>query len=657
MPRTIVTGNGNLLTAIDAKNMLRDFYYPYVGMEDQIAYQHLHRIGVFVDEQFSWLNRDDWKHNSDYIDDTVVTDSHGKNENLKLAFDFNDFVYPTEDVFIRKITIHNNADYDRDIRLFFAQDFHLYGDKQQDTAFYEPEHKAVVHYRKSRYFWISGVIDGKKGIDSFAIGKSEYRGLEGTWRDAEDGHLHENAIEQGSVDSTVQFNISLKANSSQTLYFWICAGKTLEEVTDLHQFILNENPEKLLKNTVNYWQSWVNKEEDKLKTIPAFLKSAYKQSLLIIRTQIDNRGAIIAANDSDIMKFNKDTYTYMWPRDGAWVALGLDRAGYGEISKRFFEFCAETITDDGYLLPKYNPDRSVGSNWHPWIADHKEQLPIQEDETAIVLHALHQHFHCFADIELMQKMYEPLIKKAGNFMMGYIDETTGLPLPSYDLWEKERGIFAYTCASVYAGLIAAAHLSETLGHFNHHRRYEKAAEGVKTAILKHLYDPEKGRFLKKVDLDEKTGELTKDYQIDASLHGLWMFGVLPPDDERIVGTCQAIEAALSIPTDVKGLTRYENDDYQRVHDMDYGNIPGNPWIITTLWQAQWQIAIAKTKKDLKAAEDHLNWTISHMNKAGILPEQLNPFNGEHLSVAPLTWSHSTFVDTVLQYNDKLKELS
>ena len=47
----------------------------------------------------------------------------------------------------------------------------------------------------------------------------------------------------------------------------------------------------------------------------------YRRSLLIIRTQIDNSGAVIAATDSDIVQFGKDTYTYMWPRDGALVAV------------------------------------------------------------------------------------------------------------------------------------------------------------------------------------------------------------------------------------------------------------------------------------------------------------------------------------------------
>jgi len=634
--------------------MLRDIYFPYVGMEDQIAYQHLHRIGVFVDNKFSWLYDGHWEHTNQYIKDTVVTDSNARNDDLKLAFHFNDFIYPTHNVLIRKITIHNEADYDRHVRLFFAQDLHLYGDKQQDTAFYEPEHKALVHYRKRRYFWFSGMTEsGKEGVDSFTTGKSEYRGLEGTWRDAEDGHLHEHAIEQGSVDSTVQFDLVIKRKQKTVLYFWMCAGKNQEEVTDLHKFILDETPEKLLENTINYWQSWVNKEDERTASVTGEFKRAYNQSLLIMRTQIDNRGAIIAANDSDIMKFNKDTYTYMWPRDGAWVAMALDRAGYGEISKRFFEFCAEVITKEGYLMPKYNPDHSEGSSWHPWYKKGGKQLPIQEDETAIVVYALHQHFHYFGDIEFMQKMYGPLIRGAGNFMMNYTDAKTGLPLPSYDLWERERGVSAYTCATVYAGLVAAANLSEILGHFHHHRRYEKAAVKIKEAILEHLYDEEQGRFLKRLEVNEETGEMKKDLIIDASLHGLWMFGVLPPDDKRIVATNEAVFEALKVPTEVGGLARYEHDDYQRLHG-DYHNIPGNPWIITTLWHAQWLLATAKTKKDLEPVEEYLKWTMGHRNPAGVLPEQLNPFDGEHLSVAPLTWSHAVFVDTVLKYNEALK---
>ena len=92
----------------------------------------------------------------------------------------------------------------------------------------------------------------------------------------------------------------------------------------------------------------------------------YKQSLLILRTQIDNRGAILAANDSDYLDFNNDTYSYMWPRDGALVAHSLDLAGQPEVTRPFYQFCKEVMLPEGFLLHKYNPDKSLGSSWHPW---------------------------------------------------------------------------------------------------------------------------------------------------------------------------------------------------------------------------------------------------------------------------------------------------
>ncbi len=153
--------------------MLCDLYFPYVGMEGQIAYKHKHRIGVFVDGKFSWLCDEGWEHKTSYFTETLVSNSSAKNENLQLEIQFNDFVYPLKDAFIRKIVIKNHADYDREIKMFFSQDFHLYGDKQQDTTFYEPESKSVIHYRKKRYFLIGGLAD-RLGVDSYSTGKSEF---------------------------------------------------------------------------------------------------------------------------------------------------------------------------------------------------------------------------------------------------------------------------------------------------------------------------------------------------------------------------------------------------------------------------------------------------------------------------------------------------
>jgi len=40
----------------------------------------------------------------------------------------------------------------------------------------------------------------------------------------------------------------------------------------------------------------------------------------------------------------------------------------------------------------------------------------------------------------------------------------------------------------------------------------------------------------------------------------------------------------------------------------------------------------------------------------VLPEQINPYTGAPISVAPLVWSHAEYAITVLDYLKKLEEL-
>ncbi len=187
------------------------------------------------------------------------------------------------------------------------------------------------------------------------------------------------------------------------------------------------------------------------------------RSQLILRTQIDNRGAIIAANDHDITAFNRDTYSYMWPRDGSIVAAALDAAGHTDVTRQFYKFCARAITREGYLLHKYNPDGSTASSWHPWVApDGSEQLPIQEDETALVLWALWQRFLRRRDVEMVKPLFRA-VTHAADFLASWRDPATGLPWPSYDLWEERRGILTWTCGAVVGGLRAACELAKAFG--------------------------------------------------------------------------------------------------------------------------------------------------------------------------------------------------
>jgi GH15 family glucan-1,4-alpha-glucosidase len=66
---------------------------------------------------------------------------------------------------------------------------------------------------------------------------------------------------------------------------------------------------------------------------------------------------------------------------------------------------------------------------------------------------------------------------------------------------------------------------------------------------------------------------------------------------------------------------------------------------------------AESLKGLEEAYKILEWTCAHATKSGVLAEQMHPHTGEHLSTAPLTWSHAEYVTTVDEYLKRHDELS
>lgn len=658
MPRDIPVGNGSLLVNFDQDYQLRDLYWPHVGQENHTL-GHPFRFGVWVDGQFTWISDPGWHRTLDYADDTLVTRVELQNAAFALRLICEDVVDFHENLYLRRIRVFNNADHEREVRLFFTHDFHISGNAVGDTAYYEPDRRAVLHYKGKRWFLVNtGQQQNDNwafGVDQWAVGTKEIDHHEGAWRDAEDGRLSGNPVAQGSVDSAVGMHLPVPGHGQNEGWYWIAVAEDFLEVTRINRAVRHKTPPAFLQRTHQYWSLWVTKEKANFGDLPEAIRRLYHRSLLVLRTQIDNQGAIVAANDFDVVHYNRDTYAYMWPRDGALVADALIGSGYSELSRSFFDFCHRVITGEGYLLHKYNPDGSLASSWHSWYENGHKVLPVQEDETALVLWALWRHFERFRDVEFIKPLYRDLICRAANWMVEYRDEATGLPLTSWDLWEERRGILAWTVGAVWAGLQAAANFADAFGESDFASIYRQAAAEIRSGAEKHLWRADLGRFARMINRGHDS-EWDVDTTLDASLIGPWYFGMFSADDPRIVATMNAVRERLWVKTDVGGVARYENDSYHQV-SQDTENVPGNPWFICTLWLAQWHIATAQTPEDLKAALEILKWVASHALNSGVLAEQVHPYSNEPLSVSPLTWSHATLVTTVREYVDRWTTLT
>ncbi|HSX28742.1 MAG TPA: glycoside hydrolase family 15 protein [Candidatus Saccharimonadales bacterium] len=640
MPRPLILSNGSMAVGINNFGLVHDFYYPYVGLENHATSKVLrHRIGVWVDGDFSWLDDGSWVFEHVYEKDTLIGNSSAAHAHLGVRLEFRDCVDVDMNVLLREITVVNEHDQARQIRLMMHQVFQISNSRNGDTAQYLPDQNAILSYKGRRMFIMRAEHENGSPFDQFSIGIWGIEGREGTYKDAEDGELSGNPVEHGNVDSVVRLKLELEPQASGKVRYWIAAGTSTADALRTSDAVKEKGFSDRFASTARHWQEWLvpatrvaERLEDRTSA------DRFLQSVLLIKAHMDRRGAVIASLDTQMLHYARDAYAYCWPRDAAFALWPLIRMGYHDEAKAFFDFCRTGLHEDGYLMHKYQADRALGSSWHPYFANGKPELPIQEDETAMVLFLIGQYQQLSGDDEYVRGLYSTLIRPMADFMATYIDHDTKLPHASYDLWEQKFLTHTFTVGAVYAALTAAVRLAELYDFPDDAIRWQAVADDIQETAGHTLYN-DTTKFFHKGFL-KTAGGLQFDETIDvSSFYGAFMFGLFDMDDPRIVVACQSMLKAFNQDGDFSGLPRYVHDGYNAVDPTGLGN----PWFVTSLWLAQYYLERDEHQKS-KAI---VTWTEAHMLPSGVLSEQINPFNGHSVSVAPLVWSQAEYLSTQL----------
>jgi len=640
MARPVVLSNGELHVGINRYGLVHDFYFPYVGLENHAAGRSTrHMVGVWVNGEMSWLDHGDWEFRFRYPHRALIGHTLAKNERLGILLEFDDVVDAHISAFMRNIHVVNLRSEPREIRLFMHQAF-IIGDSRSntDTAQYLPDTQAILHYRGRRAFIISGEANSEP-FDQYSVGLFGIEDHEGTWRDADDGELSMSAVEHGRVDSVLRFTLQIDAYSSQRAHYWIAAGTSTREALYIHKQIREDGLSKRLHSTAAWWHEWLAPALRVAEKIDEPYRESFLRSVMVIKSQVDKRGAVMASTDTAMLNYSRDAYAYCWPRDGAYSLWPLIRMGYVDEPYRFFEFCRRGLHPSGFLMHKYRADGAIGSSWHPYThPDGNTAPPIQEDETALVLFVFAQFYQMHPEPRVLNEFYHTMVTPMADFMASYIDDMTGLPKPSYNLWEEVYQTTTYTTALVYAALLAAADLAETADDPTRAVLWRSRADDILAAAHKHLYNADKKCFYRGLLAHHE--EIHYDDTIDiSSVFGAFMYGLFPIGSEQLQASIDTLSRTFDIDAGQIGLPRYQNDNYRRVSE----DVTGNWWPVATLWMAQYYLETNQAEKALKA----LDWVRDHSAETSIFPEQINPLTGEPLSVAPLTWSHAEYIATLL----------
>lgn len=636
MGRPVVLSNGQLFVGLDENGLVHDFYYPYVGLENlTTARSSQHKIGVWVDNRFSWTDDGSWEIKVDFEIDALISHVEFKSNDMQITLLFKDYIDTNNNSFIRHVNILNNSETDREVRLFMHQVFQISRSGRADTALYVPEEHYILDYKGKFCLLISGQFQNNDMFDEYAVGNYQIEGKEGTFLDAEDGELSNNPVEHGGVDSVIRFSKLIKANHSVDLDYWIIAASSQTDAEKVHRDYKNISMDENIKKVRLNWQTWVNKST---RQYSEKYTREIQHSLLIIKAHCDDRGSILASGDSSIFNYGRDYYCYCWPRDAAYAIWPLIRMGHFTEAKQFFEFARDTKHPDGYLMHKYQPDRAIGSTWHPLIHGRNKELAIQQDETAGVIFMIGEYLEANpSDRNYIEHLFQSFIVPCANWICSFVDEQTGLPHASYDLWEEKFITSTYTTSITIASLESAAKLANEFNSPVENNKWSKIAGNMREKF-DLLYNPD--GYFRKGFLLKDDNEIIFDDTIDISnLYGPFMYLNLPMDDIRLISTAKFVEDRLTNISSSGGIIRYEYDNYF----LTKKEFKGNPWGVTTLWLAQYFVSAGEIDK----AKSLLKWVIDRQNDSGTLSEQYDPENLAPLSVHPLVWSHAELINTIL----------
>lgn len=635
MGRWVVLSNGQTFVGLDENGLVHDFYYPYVGLENlTTARSSQHKIGVWVNGEFKWTDDGSWQVTIGYEDDAMVSRIKLHSAELDITLELNDYVDMEINALVRHITLTNERQEERDVRLFMHQVFQISRAGRADTALYVPDGHYILDYKGRYSLLIGGKFADGEPFDQYAVGNYRIEGKAGTYLDAEDGELSGNAVEHGGVDSVIRFRRLLGSQESAIVDYWIIAAGSQSDAQAFHEHFNQAAMHNRLQHVRQHWRAWLGSGSHET---PDLHRQDLERSLLIIKAHCDERGSVLASGDSSIFNYGRDYYCYCWPRDASYALWPLIRLGHFEEAKRFFEFARDTMHKDGYLMHKYQPDRAIGSTWHPLVHGRHRELAIQEDETAGVVFMIGEFYEASGDKVFVENLYQTFVAPCAAFMSRFIDEQTGLPHASYDLWEEKFLTTTYTTCVVIAGLETASKIASLVDQPDEAIRWERAAAGIRKNLDK-LYHKD-GYFVKGYLMLED-GSLRYDNTLDiSSLYGPYMYGHLPLNDKRLASTANHVEEKLLNTSPSGGVARYEHDNYFLTRPQ----YTGNPWAVTTMWLAQYYTGTDQHEK----AKKLVDWALARELPSGVLSEQYDPETGSPLSVTPLVWSHAELVNTLL----------
>ncbi|MCZ2850896.1 glycoside hydrolase family 15 protein [Modestobacter sp. VKM Ac-2978] len=426
--------------------------------------------------------------------------------------------------------------------------------------------------------------------------------------------------------------------------FEVAAGERVPFVLTHHASHLPQpkpvDAEEALTSTEEFWAEWIGHCSYDGEWGPAVRRSLITLKALTYRPT----GGIVAAATTSLPEElggsrNWD-YRYCWLRDATFTLQALLGTGYLEEARAWRDWLLRAVAGDPAdlrIMYALDGSRRIPEYELPWLPGYEGSAPVRVGNAAAGQFQLDVWGETLDGLHLARESgLSPTAdawavqKELLAFLAGVWDT------PDNSLWEVrgEPRHFVHSKVLAWAGVNGAIEAVERHGLDGPVERWRDLRQRIHDDVCARGYDAERRTFT----------QFYGSEGLDAALLLIPQVGFLPWDDERVVGTVEAVQREL---TSDGFLLRYHTHADGRVDGL-----PGEeaPFLLCSFWLADALNGIGRTTE----ARELFERLLGLGNDLGLMSEEYDPRTGRHLGNTPQAFSHVGLVNTARHLSGQVR---
>jgi GH15 family glucan-1,4-alpha-glucosidase len=400
------------------------------------------------------------------------------------------------------------------------------------------------------------------------------------------------------------------------------------------------DPEIALKETDDFWKKWASHSPYAGK-----YRDSVERSLITLKAlTYKPTGGVVAAATMALPEQlggprNWD-YRYCWLRDTTFTLLALMNGGYFQEAEAWMNWLLRTIAgspDQVQIMYGIQVERTLIEWEVPWLPGYEDSKPVRVGNAAskqvqldIYGEVLDAFYQAKGKIKTERETDFNLIRGLMNHLQTIWQE------PDEGIWETRGGSqhFVYSKAMAWLAFdraIKLAHdwnfdgdpaedLADQIG------KWKETRDAIHKEVCERGFSQKLNSFTQTYDSEE----------LDAAALLLGLFGFLPPEDPRIIGTVEAIQKHLTRDGFV---LRYNTSTSQAQTSSDGLAGSEGAFLACSFWLVS-NLTLIGRKDDATALFDRL---VALCNDVGLLSEEYDVKRRRLVGNFPQAFSHISLI--------------